>query len=368
MNFKYTLNQDFLKALLEAKSPSGYEKNATDVFWGYLMKYAQYEFKDSIGNVAFSYGSDAKDSIEVMLSGHVDEIGLQVQNIDDKGFIHFIKDGGIDAKVLLGSTVTILTKNGELKGVIGKQPIHIEWNGENKDKATKITDMKIDVGAENKEEVFEMGVRIGDPITIDDIPLMLGKNRIVGRGLDDKVGVFVTAEVIRTLRENDIRFKHLKVFGVACTQEEVSGSGAVSAAKLINPNFSIDYDVTFATDDEYVSPNEWGDIKLGKGGGIAFGPDCNPKLSNFIRETCEKENIPHQEFSVRSGGTNTVHIKKSSLDTTTALLSIPNRNMHTQVEVCDLRDLESLVIMTVATLVRLDEEIIASDEKGTKYK
>ena len=346
------INKEFLHALLAAKSPSGYEKNATKVFSDYMHAIGglKFEFEDNANNVAWSVGEGRVATI--MISGHVDEIGLQVQYIDDKGFIHFIKDGGIDAKTILGSTVTILTDSGEVKGVIGKQPIHIEWHTDNKDKAIEVKDMKIDVGANSKDEVLAMGINVGDPITINDIPLELGNNRFSGRGLDDKVGVFVVAEVLKELKKADLQ--RVKVVGVACTQEEVSATGATVAANKINPDISIDYDVTFATDDEYVKSEEWGDIKLGNGGAIAHGPDCNKELTTLVKNVCEKTGIPYQSFSVRSGATDTVHIKKASKDAATLLLSIPNRNMHTQVEVCDYRDLQSLVDMTVQTILEID--------------
>ena len=181
------MNKVFLNALLRAFSPSGYEENATQVVQNYLDGVANFEFIDKVGNAAFSVGSGA---VKIMLSGHIDEIALQVQKIDDKGFIHFIIDGGIDPKVLPGSTVAIHTSNGVIHGVIGKTPIHIEYHGENKDKAIKVKDLKIDIGAETKEEAAKL-VSIGDPVTICDIPILLGENRFASRGLDDKVGVFI---------------------------------------------------------------------------------------------------------------------------------------------------------------------------------
>lgn len=346
------MNKTFLKNLLQAPSPSGYEEYATKIVKNYLEERGvKYEFTDKVGNTAFSVGNG---NTVIMLSAHIDEIGLQVQHIDEKGFIHFIKDGGTDAKVLPGSTVAIHTAKGIVNGVIGKTPIHIEYHTDDKDKAIKVKDMKIDIGAESKEEANKF-ISIGDPITICDIPLELGANRFAGRGLDDKVGVYVMAEVMKQLK--NLNLQNVKVYGVACTQEETSASGAVGAASKINPQYSIDYDVTFATDDDYVSPNEWGDIKLGKGGAIAHGVDSNRKLTRLMKEVCETNKIPYQEFSVGSGGTDTVWIKQSSEDCDTLLLSIPNRNMHTQVEVCDYRDLESLVRMTVSAIIRINNGI-----------
>ena len=355
------MDKEFLKQLLSTKTPSGHETNARNIIYNHLKSSGvpfKYVFDDNAKN--FCVSVENKRGVVgarcIMLSGHIDEIALQVQYIDDKGFVHFITDGGIDRKVLLGATVTILTDKGEVKGIIGKKPIHIEYDEEGeKDKATKIKDMKIDVGAESKDEAtVDMGISVGDYITIDDMPMNIGKNRFCGRGLDDKVGVFVAFEVLKELAK--IGLNNTEVYAVACTQEETSATGAVVSAAKINPTISIDYDVTFATDDDYVSPNEWGDVKLGKGGAIAYGPDSNKELSKLVKNVCQENKIPYQEFSVGSGGTDTVYIKQSSEDAATMLLSIPNRNMHTQVEVCDYRDLQSLIDMTVQTILKIDRE------------
>ena len=345
------MNKRFLKDLLLAVSPSGYEGSASNVFADYMRGTATLVKRDNVGNTVFVMGNpDAK--AKLMLSAHIDEIALQIQNIDDKGFLHFIADGGVDKKVLPGSQVKILTKVGVIDGVIGKSPIHVEAHTDDKDKAIKIKDMKIDIGASTKEEAASI-VSIGDIALVHAEPRELLNERITGRGLDDKAGIFVIAEVAKLLEKENLQ--NLCVYIVACTQEETTASGAIIAAAGLDPTYSIDFDVTFATDDEYVSSNEWGDIKLGKGGAIAHGTDNNVFLTNLIKQVCSDNSIPFQEFCVPSGCTDTVYIKQSSSDCMTQLLSIPNRNMHTQAEVCDYRDLDSLITMTAKTVIALDK-------------
>jgi endoglucanase len=351
------MKKSLLINLLATHSPSGYEMASTEVFSTYLKgEGLDFEFRDEIGNCAYAVG---KGNVPFMLSGHIDQVGLQVQHVDDKGFIHFITDGGVDPKTLPGAHVAILSKDCEVDGVIGKTPIHIEFRSDDKDKALKVKDLKIDIGATSKEEALSF-IQIGNPIAIKHPIVFIGRNRLASGGIDDKIGVYITAEVMAKLMEderNGSPLKCLRVYGVACTQEEVGGNGATIAAKRINPKYSIDYDVTFATDDDCVSPNEWGDIKLGKGGAIAHGVDSNKHLTKLFKDVCEENKISYQEFSVGSGGTDTVWIKQSSTDCETLLLSIPNRNMHTQVEVCDFRDLESLIEMTVAAIVKINNEL-----------
>ena len=344
------MDKNLLKALLTAASPSGYEGSASNVFADHMNKVATIVKRDNAGNTVFVMGNPEAKA-KLMLSAHIDEIALQIQNIDDKGFLHFVSDGGVDKKVLPGSHVKILAANGIIDGVIGKAPIHVE-KGEDRDKAMKIKEMKIDIGAETKEEAQNL-VSIGDIALVHTMPVDLGANRIAGRGLDDKAGIFVIAEVATLLAKEDL--SNICVYFVACTQEETTATGAVVAAAGIDPTYSIDFDVTFATDDEYVSANEWGDIKLGKGGAIAHGVNNHTYLTNLIKQVCKDNEIPYQEFIAPAHGTNTVYIRQASSDCMTQLLSIPNRNMHTQAEVCDYRDLESLVNMTTKTVLALNK-------------
>jgi endoglucanase len=342
------MNKKFLKELLKTHSPSGMETEGVECFLNYLGD----GNVDKIGNGIVKYG-EGKHSL--LLSGHIDEIGLRIQNIDEKGFIYFVKNGGTDAKVLLGSTVTILNRRGKVKGIIGKAPIHIETAEERK--TINFKKMKIDIGVSSKAEAQKL-VEIGDIAIVDGDFIELNKSRFVSRGLDDKLGVFIVAEVIKRLQENEEnnfrQLKNLTIYASACTQEETGGSGAVNLGKL-NPEFSIDYDVHFASDDNFVSANEYGNVVLGEGGAICHSVDCNHKLVNIIKDACDENGIPYQSFSKGSGGTNTIKIKNSAFNCETALLSIPLRNMHTQVEMADYHDLQCLIDMTLATIYKIDE-------------
>lgn len=351
------MNKEFLKLLLSTHTPNGFEKEGIFVFGEYLDSCTNYEFSDNINNYGVSVGNG---DINVMLSAHIDEIALRVQYIDDDGFIYFIMNGGVDQKVLLGSRVTILTrKNGFIgnfiNGVIGKTPTHIEYYSENKDKVTKITDMKIDCGFSSKEEAIASGISIGNHIIINGEYSELGMNRFSSRGCDDKVGVFIVAEVMKLLSKHTLN--KIKVWGVCCTQEETTASGAIASAQRIDPQYSIDLDVTFATDDGYVEKKEYGDVKLGKGGCIVHSPDCNEDFVDLTKEVFQTNNIPFQEFSLDGCMTNTNPIKQSSSDCKNVLLSIPLRNMHTQVEVCDFRDLDSLIQGIYHTILKIENNI-----------
>lgn len=344
------MNKEFLRNLLLTNTPNGNEKEGNSVFGKYVESFTNFEFCDNINNYGVSIG---EGQINVMLSAHIDEIALRVQYIDEKGFIYFIGNGGVDNKVLLGSRVSIITKsNGIVNGVIGKTPIHVEYYSDNKDKVTKITDMKIDCGFESKEDAIACGVSIGNHIMIDGEYCNLGANRFTSKGCDDKTGIFVVAEVLKLLSKHQL--KNIKVWGVCCTQEETTASGAVASAQRIDPQYSIDLDVTFATDDDFVEKKEWGDVKLGNGGCIVHSPDCNEDFVDLTRNAFIENEVPFQEFSLGGCMTNTNPIKQSSSDCKNILLSIPLRNMHTQVEVCDFRDLKSLINGIYYTIIELE--------------
>lgn len=356
-------SKKFLNDLLKSASPSGYEEESTEIFKEYCRGFdnANMEFIDKIGNCVFSIGDmSSKNPKKIMISGHIDEIGLQVIYITDDGFIKFTSLGGIDKKVLPGSIVYIINDKGEkIKGVIGKKPIHVETPDE-RHEVNKFEDLIIDIGTDNKEETLKL-VSIGNPIIFNsDIDINFGNNKIVSRGLDDKIGVFITAEVLRRLNEEFESYpgycslEDKIVYCVSNVQEEVGLRGAMISSNRINPDISIDIDVTFATDEgRDINPGIYGEIKLGKGVVIENGPDKSKRLVKLMKDIANKNNISYQISCCHNGGTNTSAIQENSFDCETILLSIPNRNMHTQVEICDWRDVESCIDLIVAIIKEL---------------
>lgn len=346
------INREFLKKLLETSSPSGNEECAVKVFDEYCNKFSHQEFKDKMGNSAFKIGTGRT---KVMISAHIDELGMMVQNITDQGMLNIISLGGIDKKVLPGSIVVISKKDNPeeyIEGVIGKKPIHVEYDDNSKDDVIPIEDLLVDIGAESKEEAMKL-VEIGSyamfqPNFIEH----LGRNRFASKGLDDKIGVFIVAEVLKMLSQKQELFKDYTFYGVANTQEEVGLRGATVTSKKINPDISIDIDVTFATDEgRGIKPEMHGDIKLGGGPVIMSGPDKSRRLRNRMIEVAKTYGISYQLRASYAGGTNTAAIQENSLDCETMLISIPNRNMHTQVEVCDYRDIEGAIELIYRTIL-----------------
>ena len=339
----------FFEELLRTSGPSGYEIPCAQVFRKRLEKYADEIRVDVTGNSIAVL--NPKSPFKVMLAGHYDEIGFQVVYITDNGLITFRQVGGIDKVTLPGIEVEILTRSGKkVPGVIGRKPIHLQTPKE-RETVMEISDLWIDIGAESKAEAEKL-VEIGDPIAFRTNFMRFGKNRVMSKGLDDKIGAFVIAEAFRILAEKKCK---IGVCAVGTVQEELGTRGAKTSAYSIDPAAAIAVDVGFATDVPGVEKKQWGDVTLGGGPIICKNADINPVLLRYLLNAAKKSNIPVQiECGHRaSGGTDTATIQLSRAGVATALVSIPNRYMHTPVEICDLRDAENAAKLIAETILSL---------------
>ncbi len=338
----------FFTDLLAASGPSGYEEATAAVFRNYLNGFCHQVQTDVMGNTTGILNPDAK--FRVMLAGHYDEIGFQVVYINDDGLIYFRPNGGIDKLNVPSSEVDIITAHGKVHGVIGKKPIHL-LSPKERETPPDLDDLWIDIGAESKEEAESL-VSVGDPVAMRPNVTFMGKNRIMSKGMDDKVGAFIVAE---TLRELSRRKLNVGVYGAGTVQEELGLRGATTCAYNINPDIAIAMDVGFATDIPDIPKKKMGDIRLGRGPILTRSADNNPVLFRMLQTTAEKYNIPHQRSAAHraSGGTDTATIQLTRSGVATALISIPNRYMHSPVEICDLRDVHNCVRILTETIANL---------------
>lgn len=345
---------DFLEKLMLSASPSGYEAEAASVFGSYLADCCEVKY-DVMGNTVASLNPSAP--FRVMLDAHYDEIGFQVVYISDEGLVYFRNNGGIDKLNVPSSEVDILSANGKVPGVIGKKPIHLLSESE-RSKALELKDMWIDIGAENREEAEKL-VSVGDPVVMRGNFRMLNNNRFISKGTDDKIGAFIVAETMRLLAKRKL---NVAVFGVGTVQEEVGLRGAAASSFAVAPQVGFAIDVGFATDLPDIPKKQYGDITLGKGPALSHSCDNNIVLGRMMRQIARDKNIPYQESVAHraTGGTDTAVIQLARGGVATALLSIPNRYMHSQVEMCDLRDAYAAVQLLVETIAALkgDESFI----------
>jgi len=340
----------FLKSLIEAPSPSGFEQPAQRVFREYVAPFAGVS-GDVMGNSIARIPGPTEGLTRVMLVGHSDEIGLLVKFIDDNGFLFFGAIGGVDSQITQGLRVLVHTRKGPIPGVIGKKPIHL-IEPKDRDTVVKLDAQYIDIGAANRKEAEEL-VRIGDPVTFAVGLERLHGDRAAARGFDDKAGSFVVAEVLRAVAEAGSALP-VDLYGVSSVQEEVGLRGGTTSSYAVNPDVGICVEVDFATDQPDVEKKQNGDVGIGKGPIVPRGANINPALFELIVDTAEQENIPVQLTGIpRATGTDANVMQISRKGVATALVKIPLRYMHTPVEVLSLSDLENAVRLITATLRRI---------------
>ncbi len=340
----------FLKELLSAPSPSGYEQPAQRLFRAYIEPFAAVT-TDVLGNVYGNIPGAGEGSPRVMLVGHSDEIGLQIKYIDDKGFLWFAAIGGVDPHLTPGLSVNIQTKSGVVSGVIGRKPIHLIEPKE-RDSVVKLEAQYIDIGAVDRKEAESL-VRIGDPVTFAAEFRFLQGSRVTARGFDDKAGSFVVAEVLRQVASATVKLS-IDLYGVSSVQEEIGLRGGSTSSYTVNPDIGICVEVDFSTDQPDVERRHNGDVALGKGPILPRGANINPALFELLAKTAADEGIPVQFTGIpRATGTDANVMQISRGGVATALVKIPLRYMHTPVEVLDITDLENAVKLIVAALARV---------------
>lgn len=341
----------FLKRLLDSPAPSGFETAAARVWREEGATFAEKVRSDVAGNSMAEV--NPRGSPTIMLDGHIDEIGIIVQYIDDDGFVYVGPIGGWDTQVLVGQRVRFASPKGDVLGVIGKKPIHLIKTSE-REQASKFTDLWVDIGATNRADA-EQRIGIGDPGVIDSRTLDFPNNRLVSRSIDDRIGAFVVLEALRRYAKHP---GPARVVAAATTQEEIAwhGGGALVCTNCINPQIAVVVDVTFATDHPNIEKKEVGEHKMGGGAVISRGAIISPVVFGLLRDTAQKQGIPYSVHAVgRDTSTNAdaIHIAREGV--ATGLVSVPNRYMHSPNEMISLDDVDH----TAALLAEMCRQVTA---------
>jgi len=337
----------FLEKLLSTPSPSGFEYPAQDVVADYVGPFCDSVKKDVHGNLIGALNPEGRP--RVMLAGHIDHIGLMVQHVDENGYIYFDTIGGIDAELLSGMRVFVHTDKGVILGVIGKKPVHL-MEPEERKKVPKLQHLWIDIGTGSRKDALKV-VSIGDPVTFSLGVEKLRGDLITSCGFDDKLGAFVVAETLRLLAAKKFP---AGVFGVSTVQEELGLRGARTAAYGIDPDVGIAIDVSHATDFPDIDRKLIGEASLGKGPTVYKGANINRVLFKKLQAVASKKKIPIQiKGAPRGTGTDANVMQITRAGVATALVGIPNRYMHTPVEVASLRDVENAARLLAELIVTL---------------
>ena len=345
MDIKSTLQQ-----LTQARGPSGGEGEAAKLVAQLLQPLCHDVTIDAVGNViGLKRGAGPEPRPAVMLMAHLDEIHLTVSAIDG-AFLRFVENG-YDPRVLVGAQVTVMGQR-PLPGVIGDLPPHLQTE-KHRQQMPKLTELVIDLGLE-ASQVAEL-VQVGDTALLDGPFQELLGDRVASKALDDRL---LVTTILATLDALQSVSHSCDVIAVASVGEEYNGLGAQTATFARRPDLAIALDVTFARQpgvrEEETHP-------LGSGPAIATGPNMHPKITRKLLDLAEALEIPH-EVSVLPGrtGTDAWGIQVTAGGVPTGLVSIPIRNMHTPVEVADLKDVTRTARLLAAFLAQADADYLAS--------
>jgi len=335
----------FLERLLDTPAPSGFEAPAARVWRTEARTFADQVSADVSGNSAAILNPDASPS--VMLAGHIDEIGIMVTHVDEEGFLYFAAIGGWDPQVLVGQRVRLLGRDGPVPAVVGRKPIHV-IKAEEKDKACKLEELWLDVGAIDREAVAARGLRVGDPGVIDSALVRLSADLIASRSIDNRIGAFLVLEALRLLHGQR---PAAQVAAVATSQEEIgyAGGGARTSAYSLDPQVALVVDVTFASDSPGMEKKELGEHKLGGGPVLTRGSASHPLVFERLAAVAEQEGIACTiAASPRYTATDADAIYLSRKGVPTGVISVPNRYMHTPNEMISLSDLDATARLIAA--------------------
>jgi endoglucanase len=353
-----TSSKQFLFNLLNTPSPTGFELPGMRVWAKEVKKHADTVENDAYGNTWATL--KGKGTNVLMLEAHADEIGYIVKYISKEGYISIDILGGSDTRTARGRRVTIFGDKGEITGIIANIAIHIRDYKE--EKAPKAHELFVDIGAKDDKEVAKMGIRVGHPIVYCDQAIDLGPHGISSRALDNRLGGFVVAEVMKNLAQKKSKL-NWTVIAANSVQEEIGGYGARMLSYRLSPNACICVDGTHATDTPDVKHQEHGKVELNKGPSVTHGGCNHPSIVKSLTDVAKKKKIDIQhESSSRYSGSDTDSIYHSKEGIPCALLSVPMRYMHSVVELVDYRDIDR----TINLLTGFVESLSAKQEFGVK--
>lgn len=336
----------FLYSLLNTPSPTGFEVRGQRVWANRCREFADSVESDAYGNAWATVKGSDPEAPRIMIEAHADEIGFIVKYIADDGFLRVDRIGGSDWANARGRRLTIFGEQGEVLGIIGNTAIHIR-DRKDGEKAPEVHELFVDVGASSAAEVAEMGIRVGHPAVYADGAVPFGKNRIVGRALDNRIGGFIISEVIRRLTTESR--PAATCLALNAVQEEIGGHGATMAAYHLKPDLCLVLDVTHATDSPDIKHPQHGKVVLGGGPSLTHGTANHPVIVQRLIELARDCEIPLQhEASSRYTGTDTDSIYHLRGGIPCALVSLPLRYMHSIVEMADFEDVENVIRLMTA--------------------
>jgi putative aminopeptidase FrvX len=337
---------ELLEELIRTPGISGYEDLIRDRIKKEIEKYAETRI-DTIGNLIATIGNGK----HIALIAHMDEIGLVVSNIDDKGTVRISKLGGIDDRILVSRAVEIHTKKGIVEGVIGLKPPHLMIDREEAKKTKRSEMLYLDVGTRTREETKGLGVELLNPITFKKHFSILNKNMICTRGIDNRAGCLALIEMLKLVYNKELGVKLSFVWSV---QEEIGLRGAKVVANTMRPDYVLAVD-TYTTTDAPDMPTHLEPVKLGEGPVLRLIDSraiASPVLREMITKVAKEYDIPLQ-LGITGGTTDGAAVQECGA--LTMPLGIPLRYTHSLVECCHKNDLENLIRLLTRTIEEIEK-------------
>lgn len=339
-------NKTFLESILNQISVSGHEENIQKVIKEHMQEYVDEFVEDEIGDLIGILNPNA--SKKVLITAHVDEIGLIVSNITSSGALQVITRGGVIPQTYPGQQVKISTQNGIIYGVVEATRDLL------KKEDLKVTQFLIDIGAKDKEDA-KAKVSVGDPVVLDTHIRPMANGRFSARALDDRLGVFIIMEALKRAKERDCQ---VGVYCGSTVGEETTKNGAYWTCMRVEPELAIVVDVTYTSDCQGMNEADAGSVNLGGGPVLCHSPIVAKSLNQKLKEVAEKEGIPYQmEVASSLSYTDADRIHFAGKGIPTVLVSIPLRYMHSPAEVADQADVENCIKLLVEFLCHYDEAI-----------
>jgi len=345
---------EFLKTLLNTPSPSGFETRGQKVWVEYVRQFADSVEIDAYGNAFATLNpKKGKGDPTILMSGHVDELGLMISHISDEGFLYFKGIGGVDKALIRGQRITVHGAQGPVPGVTGLLAIHMQ-EPDDRNKVPEIHAMHIDIGVSSRKEAEKL-VQIGDPVTYAAEFQELAGGRFAARGCDNRIGAWAAAEGLRLafLKKEQLK---ARVVAVSTIQEENGLYGASMVGYSVHPDVALVVDVTHATDIPNCSKSKHGEVFMGKGPVLSLGSVNHPVVNERLRAVAKKADLPIQvEANPRWSGTDADAIFKQKGGIPTVSIGVPNRYMHSPVEMIQFSDLEQTAELLAAFALNAKE-------------
>jgi tetrahedral aminopeptidase len=340
-----------LEKLSNARGVAGREEEVRNLMITLLKPYADEVVVDRMENV-IATKKGRKTTPKIMLAAHMDEVGLMVKTVTKDGFLQFTKMGGIDDRILLAQKVSVLTDKTALPGVVGSKPPHIQKEEERK-KIVSYDEMFIDVGAQDREDVKTMGIKVGDPVAFDVKYVKLGKDTVMGKAFDNRAGCATMVEALKQLGETDCT-----VYAVGTIQEELGLRGAATATFGVDPDVGIALDVTISGDTPGIKDFDT-TVKMGKGPALTVsdsGLITHPKVLRWLIDTATQSGIDYQLETGLMGTTDAARMSLTRQGVPSGTISIPARYIHSPVGLISLKDAENCAKLAALTVQKIQDQ------------